>query len=62
MSRYFTRPAGWFEYMPDITAGEAQTPAVTVFGESAPIKTGLLDHEGHDIYRDAERIGFLRSK
>jgi hypothetical protein len=53
--RYVTKPpaANWWEAPPQ------PLPHPVVYPSEA-IKTGLLDPNGHDIYKTPDEVGFLR--
>ena len=57
--RYFVQPRKPASYWP---ADEAPMLEAREVYESAPADTGLLDENGHPIYRRSDPIGFVRWK
>ena len=55
--KYISRPRAWDE---DEDAGRTLATQVHEPADALPVKTGLVDQHGHDIYRVPERnpIGF----
>ena len=58
-SRYVTKPRSWDDWNDTASVGPDQRMVVHEV-EDGPVKTGLVDQHGHDIYRVPERhaIGF----
>lgn len=59
--RYFSRPRGWWDEWPN--EPRPQTTSMAVFeAERIPLRTGLVDVRGNDLYAMSENdpVGFVR--